>query len=549
MSEFNNYGLGQNTNNWLGCEKTGNVYVPSYLKDFKDQRIRFVAGTSASTLVIGEDFTQKSYGQTITQIENIENLIDLKSGYYGYLCLFSDGKVSKGDVTLKNVDFFNDKPVMQIARCVSEYLYLCENGDLYSEKSSTPLLVSKNVSRVFAGLYAYHFFYETNDGKLYAKGQNSDGRCGIGSTVDCSTPKEVTEWSNKEILHIGTGYEGAIMLAEVDGENRVYFAGSKGNSGVSGSGQLVNFTNITNLNGKNPIQVDIGCFHCLVVCENGDIYGWGNNAYGQTMKSHNIPTKLDFTPKGEVAVRCGPFRSWIYSPINSVSTLATELNQLLESGILADIEVNGCKAHSVFLQYRTGQPMSQISSFFSGHSKEETELFLHWAYTGSKSNYSKITPLLTAFKINKELFDQKSGNNGLVADLTTMFNDDKTKDFTLLIPDLDNEDSDEDEQEENEDEFDEIPVHKFILVARCGLFREMFTNINEEKDNVKDFSGKSIDTMECLIKFFYTDFIELNADLDFNFLQEELENVSEYFQLNENIKMDKVLQKAQKAFL
>ncbi|KAJ3436095.1 btk-binding protein-related [Anaeramoeba flamelloides] len=107
--------------------------------------------------------------------------------------------------------------------------------------------------------------------------------------------------------------------------------------------------------------------------------------------------------------------------------------------------------------------------------------------------------------------------------LHDLFNDEDSKDFTLLI-----------KNDEDEDEYEEIPVHKIILLTRSGLFREMFENITEESKSVKDYSGKSIESIEILIKYFYTEKIELTADHDPLLIIEELEDSIEYYQLNEN---------------
>ncbi|KAJ6250059.1 hypothetical protein M0813_16431 [Anaeramoeba flamelloides] len=62
----------------------------------------------------------------------------------------------------------------------------------------------------------------------------------------------------------------------------------------------------------------------------------------------------------------------------------------------------------------------------------------------------------------------------------------------------------------------------------------MFENITEESKSVKDYSGKSIESIEILIKYFYTEKIELTADHDPLLIIEELEDSIEYYQLNEN---------------
>ncbi|KAJ3433236.1 pep-cterm sorting domain-containing protein [Anaeramoeba flamelloides] len=111
-----------------------------------------------------------------------------------------------------------------------------------------------------------------------------------------------------------------------------------------------------------------------------------------------------------------------------------------------------------------------------------------------------------------------------------LFNDEDSKDFTLLIKN----DGEGEREDGDDDKYEEIPVHKIILLTRSGLFREMFQNITEESKSVKDYSGKSIESIEILIKYFYTGKIELTADHDSLLIIEELEDSLEYYQLNEN---------------
>ncbi|KAJ3426005.1 hypothetical protein M0812_28452 [Anaeramoeba flamelloides] len=112
--------------------------------------------------------------------------------------------------------------------------------------------------------------------------------------------------------------------------------------------------------------------------------------------------------------------------------------------------------------------------------------------------------------------------------------DDDSKDFKILvkIEYEQDEEEDNDEEEVEEENYEEIPEHKFILLARSGLFREMFDYVNE-KDNtnkVQDYTNKSIKSLKILIKYFYTNSIELTTDQDPKLIVEELSDAVEYYQ-------------------
>ncbi|KAJ3435609.1 regulator of chromosome condensation [Anaeramoeba flamelloides] len=80
----------------------------------------------------------------------------------------------------------------------------------------------------------------------------------------------------------------------------------------------------------------------------------------------------------------------------------------------------------------------------------------------------------------------------------------------------------------------EIYVHKLILLARSGLFREMFLSIQDSSNQVKDYTGKSIEAIELLIQFLYTNQIDLSKLKKNKKLHLELENAQDYYQLSPN---------------
>ncbi|KAJ3426006.1 btk-binding protein-related [Anaeramoeba flamelloides] len=100
-----------------------------------------------------------------------------------------------------------------------------------------------------------------------------------------------------------------------------------------------------------------------------------------------------------------------------------------------------------------------------------------------------------------------------VGNIAQLYNDDDSKDFKILV---NIEDQKEEENKDKDVNYEEIPVHKFILLARSGLFRAMFDYVNE-KDNtnkVQDYTNKSIESLKILIKYLYTNSIELTTEQD-----------------------------------
>lgn len=66
---------------------------------------------------------------------------------------------------------------------------------------------------------------------------------------------------------------------------------------------------ITSLVNQKVVDVSVGLEHCLALTEDGSLYGWGKNSYGEITSSCEpvtIPTIIDTVPKNSVTyVSCG----------------------------------------------------------------------------------------------------------------------------------------------------------------------------------------------------------------------------------------------------
>ncbi|KAJ5077282.1 hypothetical protein M0811_00602 [Anaeramoeba ignava] len=83
-----------------------------------------------------------------------------------------------------------------------------------------------------------------------------------------------------------------------------------------------------------------------------------------------------------------------------------------------------------------------------------------------------------------------------------------------------------------------------LIQIGSELFRGMFLNVNDSSNQVHDYSGKSFETLNQLIYFFYHDEFDeskLNQEVI-----EELEDVKNYFQTNQNSKLNLILNRLKK---
>ncbi|KAJ3440463.1 hypothetical protein M0812_14131 [Anaeramoeba flamelloides] len=161
---------------------------------------------------------------------------------------------------------------------------------------------------------------------------------------------------------------------------------------------------------------------------------------------------------------------------------------------------------------------------------ENIKLFFKWIY-GNRPKQSEFLSISHIFeKINIQFFDLNFKKTFL-NDLSNLYKDNNSKDFTIKIKE---ELSDESSNESSNESFNEsIKVHKIILLIRSELFRNMFNSIEDKNiTSIFDYSGKSYETLKCLINYFYTDKLVFKDGDDPDLICEELEDAIEYFQLN-----------------
>ncbi|KAJ5067903.1 ankyrin repeat-containing protein [Anaeramoeba ignava] len=247
-----------------------------------------------------------------------------------------------------------------------------------------------------------------------------------------------------------------------------------------------------------------------------------------------------------------------------VYSLNQDLYNLLNSNEFSDLEIKSNDSfsflvHKLILLSRFNNDQSILDKFINlckQKSKEDVQIALDFLYTGfpgfdfliKKINSKMIDNLVNfseAFTTQKpeepldwiekeehikEFFQEmqldsnwiesKKGRKGIIKDFAKLFQNESTKDFTIIC---------EDEQE--------IKVHKLILILRSELFKGMFQlNVQDSSNKVHDYSKKSIETIQQFIHFLYHDEIE-KTNLNQEILG-ELQDIKDYYQLNQNSIID-----------
>ncbi len=172
--------------------------------------------------------------------------------------------------------------------------------------------------------YGFNFVIAlTLDGKLFSWGKNDWGQLGNGAKNDrFNKPAFIESLSNEFISSISCGSHHSLALTDEGevyawGQNRL---GQIGN--VSDSKTQLEPIKIFIVNMQRIIAISCGSLHSIALTENGDVYSWGNNQFGQlgfTMCANesNFPEQLKIFEKDEkisiTKVCCGPYYSLILS--------------------------------------------------------------------------------------------------------------------------------------------------------------------------------------------------------------------------------------------
>ncbi|OBS70542.1 hypothetical protein A6R68_00915 [Neotoma lepida] len=140
-------------------------------------------------------------------------------------------------------------------------------------------LSNKQVIEVACG--SYHSLVLTSDGEVFAWGYNNSGQVGSGSTANQPIPRRVTGClQNKVVMNIACGQMCSMAVVDT-GEVYVWGYNGNGQLGLGSSGNQPTPCRVAALQGIRVQRVACGYAHTLVLTDEGQVYAWGANSYGQ----------------------------------------------------------------------------------------------------------------------------------------------------------------------------------------------------------------------------------------------------------------------------
>ncbi|XP_064615114.1 RCC1 and BTB domain-containing protein 1-like isoform X2 [Liolophura sinensis] len=329
----------------------------------------------------------------------------------------------------------------------------CQLGNGNSNQGMAPNLIttnlqSKKIVQVACG--SHHSLGLTEEGEIFAWGQNNCGQIGSGTTTNQPTPRKVTAIiGTRKATSVACGQTSSMALMD-NGE--VYGWGYNGN-GQLGLGSNVNQPNPCKVQALSNVivtQIVCGYAHTLALTDEGWLFSWGANSYGQlgTGNKANLvsPNRINSEER---------FVEIAASHYSHISAGLTQTGKVFMWG--------QCRGQSI-----TSPMLSRFST--------TDDIFATFACP-------QVTWRLYSV-------DEVPGRD-IITDISKSFDDASTSDVKFVA------------------EGREICVHKSILKIRCDHFRSMFqAHWDEDKKDVIEVNYPYT-VYKAFLSFLYTDMVNL----------------------------------------
>ncbi|XP_034033558.1 RCC1 and BTB domain-containing protein 1-like [Thalassophryne amazonica] len=377
---------------------------------------------------------------------------------------------SLSTIVPKELDFLRGKRIVSLSYGSGPHVLLVtDDGQLFAwghngysqlgigttNQGLCPVLVTSNlqnkkVSAVACG--SHHSVALTVDGEVFAWGYNNCGQIGSGSTANQPCPRHVScSLQGKTVTSITCGQSSSVALVD-NGE--VYGWGYNGNGqlGVGNNGNQLTPCRVTELQDICIQQIVSGYGHCLALTDEGLLYAWGANTYGQlgtgAKSNHHSPVQIMADKERVVEV----------AACHSTHTSAakTQSGQVYMWG--------QCRGQSIILPHLT-------------HLTSTDDVFACFA-----------TPSVMWRLVSTELDDFQTVAEALKKE----FDSPETADLKFSINGKC------------------IHVHKALLKIRCEHFRSMFrSQWVEDQQDVIEIEQFSYPVYRSFLQFLYTDTVDL----------------------------------------
>lgn len=307
-------------------------------------------------------------------------------------------------------------------------------------------LLNKRVTEVACG--SHHTIALTTDGEVFAWGYNNSGQVGSGSTANQPTPRRVSSClQNKVVVNIACGQLCSMAVLD-NGEIYGWGYNCNGQLGLGNNGNQQTPCRIAALHGINIVQVACGYAHTLALTDEGFVYAWGANSYGQlgtgNKSNQSLPTLINTDKERMVEVAA--------CHTSHTSAAKTQSGQVLMWG--------QCRGQAVASPHLT-------------HFSSTDDVFACFA-----------TPAVTWHLLSVDGDDYLT----VAQSLKKEFDCPEISDLKFLV------------------DGKCIHVHKALLKIRCEHFRVLLNEMDEDAIEVQQFSYL---VYRAFLEYLYTDTINL----------------------------------------
>lgn len=163
-------------------------------------------------------------------------------------------------------------------------------GHVHNVYTPTPVAFFADVPVLAAAAGRAHSLFITQDGALYACGDNKMGQCGVGRASDGGLHKPQRVPGVTDAVAVGAGADFSVVLTK---DGSVFAAGSQA-FGQCGSGttgeyivsagrsafkEIASFTRVAGV--SNIKSIAVGSNHTVALDSDGLVYTWGAGTYGR----------------------------------------------------------------------------------------------------------------------------------------------------------------------------------------------------------------------------------------------------------------------------
>ncbi|KAJ5076170.1 claret isoform a [Anaeramoeba ignava] len=542
-----------------------------------EKQIKQISSSYYSTIFLFENgkaieyLKQNDSKQNPKKIQIEENIQKVTVGYENEAILTKEGNVfaKAKNINPNNPNEFinisslikdkNDRIIEDIISGAYSIYLLTSNQNVYGigsnhygqlgfdsetlPETQKPILMMKNVSKIFSGNSSNHLFLLNLNQKLFGFGDNRNCQLGLGESIKETKIPKLTKIQNipkGKIIDIQCGSWHSIMLIEDEIENenenikrKLYSCGFYRFNGLGIFHNAYGFTEIKSYlfeDDDNILDFSVGTDHTLILTSNSKLIGFGNNAYGQLGIGDGYfeldPIQIELPELrfnediSNYHISCGYYKSFLYYSPPSFSNLEEDLIKLFRRKEFCDISFKTeneeiIKAHKLILKYRLNQDKNEIEKLqeiISKKSIKESNQIFEMIY----SNNSKINP-----KLYSEIKEIINSNEKIEETMKRIYlnenenENENEKDFII-------------ERKEKQYKFP-----KLILIMRSELYRGMFLSVTEDKSNkVTDYSELSNKSFQIFEYWIYSNQIKDGIQITQEII-DEIQIGIDYFQLNQ----------------